>query len=302
VSEVPPSPFTHLLPEAALATGLSLEDRITYIGTDRWLPYQRATEILNTLEDLLKKPRVNRPPSLQILARSGNGKSHILEHFSGLHPGIPNLEGPNILAPVILIETPPTARAKDLYTTILYMLNRPTPRGATEDERRDAAVDILRTVETKVLMFDEINHLLSGSPSRQREFMFALKYLSNLLQMSIVIAGTPESRQLTRLSDQLENRFKLEGLPIWNELDDLRMLLANFEQALPLRQPSLLSKKSVAQLILTFGVETIGDVSSLLNASAIHALKLGEELITQDTIKACAPLTRAKIKDMHRRL
>lgn len=293
------SRFEHLLPEAAVVANMSLEDRVTYIGTDRWLPYKRASEVLDGLEDLLKRPRVNRPPSIMLLARSGNGKSHILGRFSDLHPGQPNLHGPNIIAPVMMIETPPSARDKDLYTLILFMLNRPIPRGASVENCRDAAVAILRTVETKVMLVDEINNLLSGSAARQREFMFALKYLSNLLQMSIVIAGTPESRQLIRLSDQLENRFRLEGLPIWSELADLRVLLANFEQVLPLREPSALSRKSTAALIYSFGVETIGALSALLNAAAIRALRNGEERISEERLRECAPLSRQSIKEMH---
>lgn len=286
------APYPHLLPEVRALANLSVEERVVYISTDRWLPYVRAHEVLDGFEDLLKKPRVNRPPNVMLLARSSNGKSHILNRFAELHPGIPNVNGPNIIAPVMLIDAPPSGQAKDLYTIILEMLNRPVPKGAGVAERERAAVDILGKVETKILMVDEINHLLAGSTPRQREFMFGLKHLSNQLKMSLVIAGTPESLQVLRLSDQLENRFKIEGLPIWTHLKDLRLLLANFEQVLPLREASSLSLKSTATLISSFGVETIGAISNLLNEAAILALQNGQEKITDEHLSKCAPLTR----------
>lgn len=290
--------YAHLLPEVRAVADLSIEERILYISTDRWLPYTRAIEVLDSLEDLLKKPRINRPPNVMLLARSSNGKSHILERFADLHPGIPNVNGPNILAPVILIDAPPSGQAKDLYTIILEMLNRPPPKSSGVAERERAAVDILGKVDTKILMIDEINHLLAGSTSRQKEFMFALKHLSNQLKMSLVIAGTPESVQVLRLSDQLENRFKTEGLPIWTLVSELRLLLANFEQVLPLRETSSLSLKSTAAMISSFGVETIGSISSLLNDAAIAALKSGQEKITVELLRQCAPLTRLQKNKM----
>lgn len=288
----PAALFPHLLPEVAEVAMLGDDERCTYIDTDRWLPYQRANEIINKLEDLLSRPRINRPPSIMLVGRSGNGKSHILDRFSVLHPGIPNMNGPNILAPVMQIETPPTASANDLYDIILYMLNQPRPSGGGRDSRREATKNILRIVETKVLMLDEINHLLSGTVNRQREFLFALKHLSNELRMSVVIAGTPESLQLLNLSDQIGNRFEEVMLPIWSANSDLRTLLANFEQVIPLRQPSKLSGKSVALLLHSFGIETIGAVSLFLAKSAKEAIRSGTECITLEILKSCAPQTK----------
>lgn len=290
------SNFSHLLPQAAEAAVLNDEERTNYINSDRWLPYQRANDIIDMLEDLLKRPRVSRPPNIMVVGRSDNGKSHILDRFSALHPGIPNCNGPNIIAPVMLVETPPTANANDLYDIILHMLNKPRPANRASDSRREAAKDILRIVETKILMLDEINHLLSGTANRQREFFFALKHLSNELRISIVISGTPESLQLLHLSDQIENRFRPEPLNLWVVGTELRTLLANFEQVLPLRNPSFLSRKDIAVLISSFGVETIGGISTLLNDAAKEAIKTGAECITADILKKCAPATRHQVK------
>lgn len=290
------SRYPHLLPQAAEAALLTDVERTSYIDSDRWLPYQRANDVLDMLEDLLKRPRVSRPPSMMIVGRSDNGKSHILDRFSTVHPGIPNLNGPNIFAPVMLVETPPTANANDLYDIILHMLNKSRPGTRGPDVRREAVKDILRIVETKILMLDEINHLLSGTANRQREFFFALKHLSNELRISIVIAGTPESLQLLHLSDQIENRFRPEPLNLWVVGTELRTLLANFEQVLPLRNPSFLSRKDTAALIHSFGVETIGGISTLLNDAAKEAIKTGVECITAEILQKCAPKTKHQIK------
>ncbi len=290
------SEFAHLLPQAAEVATWPDEERFDYIDSDRWLPYRRANDVVDRLEDLLRRPRINRPANMMLVGRSDNGKSHILDRFATLHPGIPNPNGPNIFAPVMLVETPPTASANDLYDMILYLLNKPRPASTAANSRREAVKDILRIVETKILMLDEINHLLSGNANRQREFLFALKHLSNELRMSIVIAGTPESLQLLHLSDQIENRFQPEPLPLWTLGIELRTLLANFEQVLPLRQPSNLSRKDIAVLVHSFGVETIGAISGLLNDAARAAITAGTECITADILKQCAPKTRHQRK------
>lgn len=294
--------FPHLLPDAAEAALLPDAERIDYIGQDRWLPYARANQIIDRLEDWLKRPRVNRPPNMMIVGRSDNGKSHVLERFATLHPGISPTKSANILAPVMLLETPPSASANDLYDSVTHMLNKPRAAVKTPESRRDAAKDILRVVESKVLMLDEINHVLSGTANRQREFFFALKHLSNELRLSVVIAGTPESLQLLHLSDQIENRFTVEPLPVWKVDRDFRLLLANFEQVLPLRKPSGLSKTAVATVIHSFGIETFGALSCLLNDAAKVAVKSGAECITADILKACKPRSRQETKKLRAQL
>jgi hypothetical protein len=76
----------------------------------------------------------------------------------------------------------------------------------------------------------------------------------------------------------------------------MRTLLANFEQVLPLREPSNLSGKEIAASISSFGVQTIGGMSTLLNNAAKEAIKSGDECITLDILKKCAPRTKHQIK------
>jgi Bacterial TniB protein len=44
-----------------------------------------------------------------------------------------------------------------------------------------------------MLMIDEIHNIISGSVSRQRQFLNVLKYLSNDLQIPLVTFGTQDA-------------------------------------------------------------------------------------------------------------
>ncbi|WP_394350819.1 TniB family NTP-binding protein [Elizabethkingia argenteiflava] len=49
---------------------------------------------------------------------------------------------------------------------------------------------LLKELEVKVLIIDEINHVLAGTISKQRLFLNVIKYLSNELNIPLVCSGT----------------------------------------------------------------------------------------------------------------
>lgn len=63
-------------------------------------------------------PRVTRMPNMLIVGSTNNGKSSIIERFAEQHPPDMNPEGDAAIAPVILIEAPPTPDVSDFYGRI----------------------------------------------------------------------------------------------------------------------------------------------------------------------------------------
>jgi hypothetical protein len=75
-------------------------------------------------------------------------------------------------------------------------------------------------------------------------------------------------------------------LPRWRLAQDFQMLLASFEQALPLRNPSRLAEAQVARKLLTLSEGSLGELSALLTAAAVYAVKSGAERIDAKLLAA----------------
>lgn len=290
----------HLLPTTRQIAAQDDAVRLEYLHSQRWVSYERAEQILERMDDLLKHPTVPRMPGMLVVGRSNNGKTSLIQHFLNSHPGEDNPNGPNIIAPVLAIETPPKPSDSAVYDAILYALcRRPRPNQLTNEKQR-YILELLQQVRVKVLVVDEINNVLAGSVGSQRVFLNTLKFLSNSCQLSIVATGTPEALRVVQTDPQMASRLPPEPLPLWNCDMEYRSLLASFEQLLPLRERSHLSTKAMATLIHARTDGTIGSTAELVNAAAAWAISRGQEKIDEHAVAACpyrSPAERKKLTE-----
>jgi hypothetical protein len=63
-----------------------------------------------------------------------------------------------------------------------------------------------------------------------------------------------------------------------------RMLLASFERLIPLRKPSQLAGETLSKKLLALSEGTIGELSTLLNRAAAHAIRTGRERIDLEAL------------------
>ena len=101
-------------------------------------------------------------------------------------------------------------------------------------------VQLLASVGVKMLIINEIQHVLAGPTLKQRHFLNVIKYLGNELQIPIAAVGTRDVLNAVQTDPQLANRFEPELLSRWPMSDDYLRLLASFEVAFPLARPSKL--------------------------------------------------------------
>jgi len=186
---------------------------------------------------------------------------------------------------VLLIQAPPIPDERRLYFAILDGLNAPySPSGLTA-AKMTQVVTVLRKVGVRMLIIDEIHHLMAGHLEKQRQFLNVLKHLSNVLQISLVGVGTKDALRAIQTDPQLANRFEPVGLPRWTLDREFRMLLMSFEQVLPLRNPSNLASKDLATMLFAMSEGTIGELSNLLCAAAAAAIRTGREQIDEIVLK-----------------
>lgn len=278
--------YGHLHPSTAQVVELEIDTRIQWLKEPRWIGYPRAQELMGKLEDLVRHPRTARMPNMLLIGNTNNGKTELIRSFVQRHPADENAGGEHIVAHVLYIESPPTPSEASFYSEILNTLYEKVPTTSI-DAKRDRVVDVLREIQLKVLVVDELHNILAGASVKQQQLLNMIKYLGNVLQISIVGCGTGDLLRAVSIDPQIQNRFIPELLPKWQMNKEFRQLLMSFERVLPLRSPSSLHEAQMASKILAMCEGTIGELSKLLNLAAIHALKHGGEQITVEVLNAC---------------
>lgn len=158
-------------------------------------------------------------------------------------------------------------------------------------------IHLFKELNIRLFIIDEIHHVLSGTPTKQRLFLNLLKYLSNELRISMVCCGTRDAFNVIQSDPQLANRFEPKVLPNWSHNDEYLQLLVNFEALLPLQNASHLIEHSLSSRILMMSEGLIGEISTILTRAARLAIETGVESISHkilDNIDYITPENRKK--------
>lgn len=292
--------FAHLRPQARDALALSDDERIRFIRAGAWLPLEHAKAALARFEELLTYPKVTRVPCYLLVGPSYSGKTSILERFMELHP--PDLDPTQevTICPVLMVDAPPKPDIADFYSRILDALMSPYKPTAPAYEKYSQVKRLFRQMDVRVLIIDEIHHLIAGSQNRQREFRNALKSLSNETKVSIVASGIEEAYNAFNADPQMSSRFVPIEMPRWSPSAELGALLMTLERRSPLHKPSHLHATDLMLAIHSRSESMLGDICDLVKEAAVAAIRSGEECITVDQITRLEWVPPSKRK-MYRR-
>lgn len=277
---------SHLHDSSIALLELSDEDRIDRIRSPRWIGYPQAQRIIAKLEDLLVYPKSHRMPNLLIVGDTNNGKTMLVSRFRAMHPAEDNPNGGAIIAPTLMVQAPPTPDEGRFYNAILDVLFAPYKPHDRIDKKQFQVINILRRIGLKMLIIDEIHHVLAGSMNRQKTFLNVIKYLGNELQVPIVGIGTKDAFRALQTDAQLSNRFEPAVLPRWVFDKEFLRLLVSFERLLPLKKASCLHETSLATRLFSMSEGYIGELSRILTNAAVHAVVSVEECINAKTLDA----------------
>ena len=269
----------HLNEQVAQYLDLPLAKRIERIRSPRWIGYTRTKNILAKLEDLYSYPRSHRMPNLLIIGDTNNGKTMLVQQFHARHEPDDNLEGESAIVPVLYVQAPPVPDEGRFYEAILDLLFAPYRPSDRVSKKQSVAITLLKRVGLRVLMIDEIQHILAGSTNKQRAFLNVIKYLGNELQVPIVGIGTQDAYRAIQSDPQLANRFEPVALPRWEPGEEYLRLLMSFERMIPLREPSKLHSQALAARLLSMSEGLIGELSRILVTAAVRAAESGKEHI-----------------------
>lgn len=271
------SPFQHLDSAYRRFVDLPDEERITWIRADRWIGFDQAGKALARLENLLTYPPRDRMPCLLIYGDTGMGKTKIVRKFERAHPPtFCQVKGVDH-RPVVVVQVPSEPIERDLYRELLASMGAPAMAGGTLAREKDVCRSLLRTVEAKMIILDEVNGMLAGTFRQQRIFLNAIRFLANDLRIPLVCAGTDLARQALLTDAQLAERFEAFHLKSWQNDAAFAGLLKSFERILPLREVSDLMSAEARTRIqkLTSGVTA--RIFRLIETAAEDAIRTGKE-------------------------
>jgi hypothetical protein len=278
--------YPHLNKDGKALINASDQERIRSIRAGTWLGYERAKEILARMEDLLEYPRITRMPNMLLVAPSFNGKTSILEYFLDQH--LPDLDPERevTIYPVVRVESPDSPDVSGFYYRILDALMAPYKPSASINEKNSQIKVLFRQLSVKMLLVDEIHHLIAGSLNRQRNFRNALKSLGNETKVAIVAAGTEDAYNAFNTDPQMTSRFTPEELPLWQPDNEFGQLLHSLERRTPLRKPSNLIDPGMMLEIHSRSEGTLGDMCDLFKELAVSAIRNKTEQITLESIRS----------------
>jgi len=218
--------------------------RALAIERDRWVGYPAGDAGLSRLAQLHATRARIRMPCLLLYGVSGAGKSMLLAKFQRDHaPKNTKRVG---LQSIVATQMPPVPVIRSLYAEIVRTININARPSLRLHELEDTAIEMLTHAAPRMLIIDEIQHLLSCTSREQRAALNAIKYLANQLRISIVAAGTHEALHVMRCDPQIASRFEQMELPVWTESEELRRFVAGYLAMLPIRKmPKAVDKRFI---------------------------------------------------------
>lgn len=255
-------------------------DRILGIQRTRWVPYQVGEKTLGRLAHMADSPASHRPPCLLIYGDTNMGKSVIALKFTkDRNRDIPDTVD-HLVRPVVFIQNPPVADFGALLSFVLLQLNAPIPATARIERRLTQVLELMKAAKVRMLIIDEIHHILVGKADERIRILNGLKFLSTELQIPIVLIGTIEAMRTIQTNQQLGNRFESFHIPRWENGEEYARFLSGCGAATTIGKGAWQSKKFVTRFH-SMAEGMTGETWKLMCKAAEVALR-SERLVIDD--------------------
>lgn len=256
------------------AVGLDLSTRLAFIEAERDYAFPYAQHLHEQLERLLRAGQGRtRPPCRRIVARSGMGKSFILQQFERRHPRVIS-KRKGTQWPVLLVEVPPRPTPDALVHAILSKLGAPIP-----SKKRVAlqyhALNLLRDAGICLLIFDELNRIRHLNDDIAGETCELMRWYSSVLGVPGVVSGGPAYVHIFQGDEQLGDRYLPIEIPTFVVDEIFLRVVSTVLAHIPMREPpdEEIFTEEGASLILKAGGVTTAKVVHFLKDQAMRCLE-----------------------------
>lgn len=167
--------------------------------------HRECEDVIHALEQSLKTTGRN-PSGLMIVGESGVGKSTAIRLFQKQYC-VPATDTHSYQT-IVSVITPESATIKSLTSALLRELGCHTPDKGTAPAMKSRAVTLMKNLQTKMIIFDEIQHLTERNAQRRtQDVINFVKTLMLQTHCPVVLVGMPDARELLNMDPQLQRRF-----------------------------------------------------------------------------------------------
>lgn len=257
-------------------------NRMSMIIQDHLIHYPALNQIVTESEWMMFEPRQTRARGLIVMANGGNGKTSVAKM---IHARFSGYESPDMPC-VLRISISGVRDARSFYGRILEELGSPARISHRLSDRELLVQRLLRDVDCRLLILDEVQDVLLGSEREQQRALEGIKLLMNELSMPILAFGTEKSAKGFSADPHLQARFAQFVIPSWRADSTLTNFLATYERLLPLREASNLAAQDKVAFLAKVSGGVLGKVVTRVKNAALAAIIEGSERITLAGLKA----------------
>jgi hypothetical protein len=238
-------------------------------------------QILTEVEWMVYEPRQTRARGLVICAGRGNGKTSLANLIHRQFSGYDDPELPC----VVRISISGIRDARSLYGRILEELGSPARISHRLSDRELLVQRLLRDVDCRLLILDEVQDVLLGSEREQLRALEGIKLLMNELRLPVIAFGTEKAGQGFNADPHLQARFSQVAMPLWKADNTLANFLAAYERLLPLRKVSSLAAQDKVAFLAKASEGVLGKIVSRVKNAALAAIADSSEQVTLEHLK-----------------
>lgn len=263
------------------------EVRIARIRAERWIAHTTAMEILESLQEAFTQRRSERMENVLLIAESGMGKTSLIRKFERTNAADVDPVSGVAPRPVVVMLMPEEPNEDAFFVQLLKAIDAPFDLSPRRHRLalRETTFRILRELDTRVLVIDELNSLLVGTPRQQRLFLQLLRFLSNELQIALVCTCVPEARHALLSDPQLRSRFSDLELPPWKANAELQAFINLMVQGLPLRSPSPIDSTKIRRLLIERSGGITLTICRAVERAGVAAIRNGQERLDQASLE-----------------
>lgn len=266
------------------------DERIRWLKQEYWIGTDFSKEIRKLLDELLLTGTQQRIQSLALIGNANSGKSAMLRKYAkDKNPKEDSTDLKTVIR-VLYAVAPFQPTVSALFGSILNNFGSFGPTREKVEDKQRRLVQILKELQTEMLIIDESNRLVAGSNNNVKQMMAALRSLSEVdLGIPIVLAGLDDVRTVISQDPQTASRYTCVDMKRWEGEDDLIKWLKAIdrEALLPLRKQETVSRiwkpRFVAKLVaLSEGL--LGEMVDILRVLSVDAIKSKSEEISLKTL------------------
>lgn len=265
----------HLLEHVRSYLDRGLEERIAYIQAPRWIGHQMAMRAHERLAELLARPAALRTRGLMLVGPYANGKTMMAERFAVEH--LRSAEQQRVW----VVQTREGSGLAHFYGSILQALRAPTANRQDVGRKAEQIDHLFDRLKPRILIFDEFRNALRGRTRDVEAVLAFLRRMGRQFDISPVLIGEVAVYDVINHTSEMASRFDLHAAPRWQYDEEFLTLLDSLEAALPLARSSDLSDEKLAREIFRLSEGLIGEVTAVVTAAAIAAVRSGTERITK---------------------